>query len=122
MKPVCPVIVQLELRSPEPEQTAKFLHQALGWTEVPIHMHEYIVFQVDHDSPYGVAILRAPMPKAQGNAIVPYFKVANLGQTLERVQSFGGRIYFGPRTIPGYGHMAQAQDPFGLTIGLLEPT
>ena len=122
MTPICPVIVQLELRSPGPERTAQFLNQALGWAEVPIHMHEYIVFQVEQDSPYGVAILRAAMPKAQGNAVVPYFKVASLSQTLEKVQSFGGRVYFGPRTIPGYGHMAQVQDPFGLTIGLLEIT
>ena len=116
-----PSLVQLELRSPEPEQTARFLRQAFGWTEVPIHLHEYIVFQVDKESPYGIAILRKSHAKqSMGDAIVPYFKISNLEQALERAQSLGGCIVSASREIPGYGVVAQVQDPFGLIIGLLE--
>lgn len=62
------------------------------------------------------------MPEMQGVPPhwLPYFRVANLDEAIERVKANGGQLLSGPMEVPGGDHVAQCFDALGGAFALHE--
>lgn len=63
----------------------------------------------------GGVLLQADAP-----AVLVYVQVANLGETLAKVEQMGGKTVLPPFDVPGGPTIAQIQDPEGSLIGLVQ--
>ena len=59
-------------------------------------------------------------PDGQDVGVTFYVEVANLEDTLQKVEQKGGKTIMAPEDIPGGPRMAQFTDPEGHRIGLVE--
>ena len=56
----------------------------------------------------------------EGRGVTFYVEVANLEQTLDAVESAGGKTVMAPADVPGGPRLAQFEDPEGNRIGLTQ--
>ena len=63
----------------------------------------------------GGVLLQADAP-----AVLVYVQVANLQETLTRVEQMGGKTVLPPFDVPGGPTIAQIQDPEGNFVGLVQ--
>ncbi len=114
-------LCQLELHSDQPTESLSYFQHVFGWESVPITLHEYSVIQVPKDCPFGISILKHRLEERhmQHTGVVPYFHFSgDIAELLELSSKWGGKLIWGPRSVPGYGHVYLFEDPGGIRIGV----
>jgi predicted enzyme related to lactoylglutathione lyase len=118
-------LCQLELHTHHLEATLSFFAATFGWQPVPIGLHEYVVLGVPDACPFGISLV-SHQTQAETHsrpAIVPYFRWEEpIEPLLERVVGSGGKILWGPRSVPAYGQVYNIMDPGGIQLGLFCPS
>jgi hypothetical protein len=107
-----------ELLSKRPEEAARFYTEVLGWThaEVPTPLGPYHLFRRGDRDAAGMM----PMPSdATGRpAWLVYVYTSDVAAAAEKVKALGGSILAPPKSMPGIGQLAVAQDPTGALFAL----
>jgi len=114
-------LCQLELHSEDKEASITFFGEVFGWPAVPIAIHEYTVLTVPNDCSFGISIVgykqHEKHPAVSG--VVPYFVMDHdIEILLPKVEAQGGKLIWGPRSVPGYGQLYLIEDPGGIRVGL----
>lgn len=110
-------ICQIEIPVADLEKAAQFFELAFGWQQAPAEMHEYAVMIVPDDCPFGISLIPAKS-KHSGDGVTVYFAVDDPNLVVEKVESAGGRLRFGPKNLGIYGEIWQVEDLDGNRFGL----
>jgi predicted enzyme related to lactoylglutathione lyase len=111
----------VELASPDPDASAAFYGDVLGWTVTEPGGAEtggYRMFQSDGKN---VAGLMSLMQEGQPTAWATYISVADAEETARKVQAAGGNLIVGPMDVMDLGRMAVFADPTGAVFGVWQP-
>lgn len=110
-----------ELMTTDPAAAGKFYNAVFGWNLKTLDLPSgpYTTCQVGEVSVGG--IMRIP-PEAAGMA--PhwgcYVTVANVEETMRKVEAAGGKVLTPPMDIPNVGRMAVIQDPQGAALCIIK--
>jgi predicted enzyme related to lactoylglutathione lyase len=112
-----------ELMTSDPAAALAFYGRLFGWSAKDMAMPNgtYTTFQVSDTSVGGmmkIPAAAAGMPPAWG----VYVTVRNVDETVEQVESLGGKVVMPPRDVPGVGRMAVIQDPQGASLSVITYT
>ena len=114
-----PKIVHFEIPVDDPKRAASFYHDVLGW-EVSQYGAEpnWLVRAGGEEEPGadGALVGREELHRSP----VVIAGVADIDDTLIKVQRSGGEVIQGKLPIPGMGWSAYVRDPEGNTIGFFE--
>ncbi len=107
-----------DLNTSDPKAAMDFYGELLGWTfdKIP-DATEYWVIKNDGRSNGGVRPIDNSQPGEIPAHWLPYFACSDVGESLEKVESLGGRSFFGPMDVPG-GRFAIVGDPQGGAFAL----
>lgn len=110
-------LVWNELGSPDPEASARFYGELLGWTTEPMQGSDmpYLVIKTAAGNSNGG--IRPPMPPGAPPFWLVYFATDDLDGALQKVSELGGRPFGGPVDI-GMARIAVAADPQGAVFAL----
>jgi hypothetical protein len=112
----------VELSSPDPEASAAFYGEVMGWSATePGPVEEtggYRMFQQDGKSVGG---LMGHMQEGQPTAWATYISVADADETTEKVRAAGGSVVVEPMDVTDIGRMAFFADPTGAVLGVWQP-
>ncbi len=115
-KPSGPQIVHWEIQSQSPEKLHGFYADVFGWSVDANNPMKYgMVASGGRDGING-GIGGSPAP---GSRVVVYANVADINNTLGKIESLGGKTVM-PRTDIGMVIMAIYEDPEGNTMGIIE--
>jgi hypothetical protein len=106
-----------ELGSPDPDGSAKFYGDLLGWTTEPMEggdMPYLVVKTADGHTNGGI---RPPMPPGTPPFWLVYFATEDLDATLAKVSELGGNMLMGNTDI-GIARIGVVQDPQGAVFAL----
>jgi hypothetical protein len=106
-----------ELGSPDPDGSAKFYGDLLGWTTEPMEggdMPYLVVKTADGHTNGGI---RPPMPPGTPPFWLVYFATEDLDATLAKVSELGGNVLMGNTDI-GIARIGVVQDPQGAVFAL----
>ena len=111
-------ITWFELDVPDIAGAQEFYGAVCPWTFQPMEGYEgYAIIQVEGS---GVGALQASdAGQPSGRAVRQYVQVADLEDTLARVERGGGSVDQGRMPVPGDQWLALARDPYGLKIGFV---
>jgi predicted enzyme related to lactoylglutathione lyase len=79
----------------------------------------YTEFQLDGKSIAGMSAIESDNPEVPPHWQV-IFTVENCASSLEKAQSLGGSLLFGPMAVPGVGNFAVLADPQGAVFGIVD--
>jgi uncharacterized protein len=111
----------VELSSPDPDGSAAFYRDVLGWSATEPGGAEtggYRMFQCDGKN---VAGLMGHTQEGQPTAWATYVSVADADETAQKVQAAGGTLMMGPVDVMDLGRMAMFADPTGAVFGVWQP-
>lgn len=112
----------VELSSPDPEASAAFYGQLMGWSATePGPVEEtggYRMFQQDDRRVGG---LMGHMQEGQPTAWATYVSVADADETAGKVKAAGGSVVVEPMDVMDIGRMAFFADPTGAVFGVWQP-
>ena len=111
----------VELSSPDPDASAAFYRDVLGWgvTEPgPAESGGYRMFLCGDKN---VAGLMGLMQEGQPTAWATYVSVADADETAQKVQAAGGNAIVSPMDVMDLGRMAVFADPTGAVFGVWQP-
>lgn len=111
----------VELASPDPEASAAFYRNVLGWgaTEPgPEETGGYRMFQSDGKN---VAGLMRHMQEGQPTAWASYVSVADAEETAQKISDAGGSVIVAPMDVMDLGRMGVFADPTGAVFGVWQP-
>lgn len=110
-----------ELHTPDGVICAPYYAAILGWKPTDRMMGSFGPYTVFSDGTEDVAgmagseVASLPFP-----VWIPYVRVKNLAQAVNRVQQLGGTIWLLPVDIPDVGSVAIVADPSGAPTGLFQ--
>jgi uncharacterized protein len=107
-----------ELTTSDAEAARKFYPTFTGW-KTQAFDNDYTLFTSGGVPVAGVFALTEEM-RSQGipPSWMPYIEVKNVADTTKLANSLGGKIMFGPESIPDVGDIAVIQDPQGAVFGV----
>lgn len=110
-----------ELMTSDPTAAGKFYSAVFGWNLKTMDMASgpYTTFQVGDVSVGGLMKIPAEaagMPPLWGC----YVTVANVEDTIRKVEAAGGKVVAPPMDIPSVGRMAVIADPQGATLSIIK--
>ena len=111
----------VELSSPDPDASAAFYRDVLGWSPTEPGGAEtggYRMFQCDSQR---VAGLMGHMQEGQPTAWTTYISVADADETAQKVKGAGGNVIVSPMDVMDLGRMAVFADPTGAVFGVWQP-
>ncbi len=112
----------VELSSPDPEASATFYRELMGWSATePGPVEEtggYRMFQQDGQSVGG---LMGHMEQGQPTTWATYVSVADADETADKVKAAGGDVVVEPMDVMDIGRMAYFTDPTGAVFGVWQP-
>ena len=110
-----------ELMTTDPQAAAAFYGALFGWTSKDMDMGTgpYHVQNIGETSVAGIMGMPPGSPPGMPPAWGCYVTVSDVGQTLERCTSLGGKIIMPAMDIPGVGRMAVLQDPQGAVLSVM---
>ncbi|HEX3511768.1 MAG TPA: VOC family protein [Solirubrobacteraceae bacterium] len=111
----------VELSSPDPDASARFYDELLGWDTTEAGSAEsggYRMFQQDGKN---IAGLMGHMQEGQPTAWVTYVSVADAEETARKVNDAGGTAIIDPMDVMDIGRMAIFTDPTGAVFGVWQP-
>ncbi len=112
-------IVHVELSSKDLEKDAQFYHELLGWEIQQIPDMTYATFATGKDEVGGG--FNPVNPDNPVGTVLIYINTDNLDETLQKVQSLGGKIIQPRMEIIGVGDFAIFCDLTGNRVALLQP-
>jgi len=111
----------VELSSPDPDASAAFYREVLGWDATepgPAETGGYRMFQSAGNN---VAGLMGHMQEGQPTAWMSYVSVADAEETSRKVKDAGGTVIVEPMDVTDLGRMAVFADPTGAAFGVWQP-
>lgn len=114
-------VVHFEIPTIDGEASSAFYSRVFDWQiqkwEGPM---EYWLIRTGEPGTMGIdGAFYRPGPEYSG--IVNTVGVADVDETLARVQANGGTVIYPKGPVPGVGWLAYARDPQGNVFGLLQP-
>jgi uncharacterized protein len=121
-------VVHFEINAIDVQRAANFYRSAFGWKIEPWGPPEYGYMHVEtgNSSESGIdgGIWKgrgpAPPPGSRLNAFNCSIQVANIDETLEKIQNAGGLVVQAKTQISGVGWLATCTDTEGNTFGLMQ--
>jgi uncharacterized protein len=110
-----------ELESRDPGTAKGFYGSVFGWSPDDLDMGEmgtYTRWQLDGKALGGMADVAGRIPDEVPAHWMVYFAVEDAEAAVERIQSSGGAVHFGPVDIPA-GRFAMAADPWGAAFAVI---
>ena len=121
-------VVHFEIHATDLDKAQKFYQDVFGWDvkDMGPQMGNYRLVTTGTEGPGidGGMIARrggAPEDGAAVNAYVCVMGVANIHETLEKIEKAGGTIATDIMDVPGVGLLAYRKDPDGNIFGVLQP-
>ena len=111
----------VELSSPDPEASASFYGEVLGWSPTEPGGPESGGYRMFQCGDKNVAGLMGHMQEGQPTAWMTYISVADANETAERVAAAGGNVIVNPMDVMDLGRMAVFADPTGAVFGVWQP-
>jgi hypothetical protein len=107
--------------SHDKSKSIPFLEKTFGWTSSTNTMGEmiYTTFFLGEVMVGGLYEMTPDMTHIPSHWL-PYFGIANIDQTLEKISSLNGKILMPKMFVQGVGHFAVVSDPQGGVFGLLQ--
>jgi len=110
-------VVQFQILSKTPEETAQFYSNLFGWT-------------VNADNPLGYREISTgaqeginggiwPAPPQATNFVQLFIAVDNVRMLSEKAEKAGAKVIIPPTTLPDGGEIAVLHDPQGMSFGIL---
>ena len=121
-------VVHFEIVTADPDAQIDFLSRAFGWkidAQFPgtgVNIPKYFPVMPNGDMPPSAGINGGVggNPEGYGGHVTFYVGVENVGTTLEKIESLGGRRMMGPEQVPNGPVIGLFLDPQGHAIGLVE--
>lgn len=113
-------VVWHELLAADPEKTFTFYNKLFGWRKANAHTDAFGTYQeffVD-GAPVGGIYTRPPVLRS--SVWIHYVHVPDVDAAAKSVVAGGGKVLYGPVTVPGKSQIAHCSDPQGAIFGLLE--
>ncbi len=111
-------VVHFEIRGRDPAKLRAFYTALFGWTidaDNPMHYGFIEPGVGGPEAGVGAGIVQADAP-----SVSVYVQVADLRETLRRAEELGGQALTQPIDVPGGPTVAQARDPEGNIVGLVQ--
>ena len=111
----------VELMTTDPAAAKEFYGELFGWEleAAPMGDMEYTVVKVDGRPAGGIMNMPPTMPPGVPPHWGAYVTVANVDETVAKVEQLGGSVHLPPTDIPGVGRFAVVADPQGATISVI---
>ena len=112
-----------ELSSTNPQASLDFHEALFGWH----HFHNDMgalgnyTFLLNANGTVGALCGMPPGSEGRPSAWAIYFTVDVIDASIASAQALGGRLLFGPFTVPGRGHGVVLTDPTGAPFNLWQP-
>jgi len=106
------------LSSSDPAKAASFYESVFGWKKMEAPAPDAIVLGTGSEM---VCDVQATSGGASSR-FVTHVLVARLAASRERVKTLGGRVAEPEIPVPSFGRIALVGDPFGIMLGLFEPS
>lgn len=110
--------VHFEIHGEDPLQASEFYREVFGWQVSKWGDQDYWLFETG-DGP-GIDGASAPTQE-HGQKVVLTMETDDLDEAVDRVRQAGGSVLLARAPIPGVGWLAQALDPNGVLIGIMQP-
>jgi predicted enzyme related to lactoylglutathione lyase len=113
-----------ELMTRDTAKAKAFYSALIGWKteEMPMGPMPYTLYKrVDGVNAGGMMAIPADMPQVPPHWL-SYIQVENVGKTIERSTSLGGKTLVPAMMVPGVGEFAVLQDPQGAAFGVFKFT
>ncbi len=114
-----PKIVHFEIPVDDPKRAARFYQDVLGWEVSQYGSEPYWLVRAGGEGEPGADGALVGREELHRSPVV-IAGVADIDDTLSRVQSSGGEVLQGKLPIPGMGWSAYIRDPEGNTIGFFQ--
>lgn len=109
-----------ELNTDNADAQLDFYSGLFGWEvagEMPMPGdHTYKFLQAEER---GMGAIGSMKPDGMPNAWLPYFRVADIHEARQAIETNGGTILMGPHEVPGEDWIIVAQDPAGAAVGFV---
>lgn len=112
----CPVL-QFQILSKEPEQTAKFYSDLFGWKVDANNPMGYR--RIDTGSAQGIQGGIWPAPPQAPSFAQLFIGVKDVKEAVRRAENLGARVLIPPTVLPEGDEMAVLHDPQGLSFALM---
>ena len=113
-------VVWHELLASNWERAFTFYNALLGWQKAGVHAGPMGAYQEFSDGTETIGGMFTP-PEMQGFSVwVFYFSVRDIEAAAKSVRAGGGRILYGPITVPGSARIVHCLDPQGAVFGLMD--
>ena len=113
--------VHFEILSKDPERSAKFYREALGWevNSWPGGEQTYWLVTTGPTEQPGIngGIMGQHLPQVVINTI----EVPVLAEAIAKIEAAGGKVVHGPNEVADVGLHAYCADPDGTLFGVMEP-
>jgi predicted enzyme related to lactoylglutathione lyase len=109
-------VMQFQILSKSPDETAQFYSALFGWSVNADNPMGYR--RIDTGSPEGIQGGIWPAPPQAPNFVQLFIAVEDMKAAVERAQQLGARILIPPTQLPEGDEMAVLHDPQGMSFGL----
>ncbi len=115
-------LCQIEIQVTDLKKSLEFYEEVMGWRAVPAEIHLVTVLEVPSSCSFGISLVSSPHQRGPqtGSSLTLYFAHEDPEQILAKAGRWGGKVRFGPKKLPGYGHIYQIEDPNGVRFGLFK--
>lgn len=109
----------VELSSPDPEASAAFYGEAMGWSaSEPGPVEETRGYRIFEQDGKRVGGLMPQMEEGEPTAWATYVSVADADEAIERARAAGGSVVLEPMDVMDIGRIAFFADPTGAVLGV----
>lgn len=110
-------IVHFEIPASDPEKSIKFYGDLFGWKFTRFGNEEYWLVETGQPDQPGIngGLMKRRDP---AQPVTNTIEVANLDDTIKRIEAAGGKIVVPKMPIPGVGWLAFFTDPDGMIHGI----
>jgi uncharacterized protein len=112
-------IVHVEIPSTNLDETGNFYKDLFGWSAKPVWEYEYMLFNTNAGGLQG-GYVKIDDDTYKAGDVILYVATDDIGATLAKVESLGGKTLLPETEIPGTGWFAFFSDPAGNRLGLFK--
>jgi predicted enzyme related to lactoylglutathione lyase len=118
--------VHFEIHSADPQRAIKFYESVFGWKAQKWGDQDYWLLMTGEESAPGIngAIFPRQGPEpTEGQAVnawVCTLEVADIDQTIKKIEGAGGKVVVPKQTVPNIGTFCQCTDTEGNFFGLIQ--
>ena len=113
-----------ELMTTDVDAARAFYGAVFGWTfeEMSVTEHRYTEIKAGGKGVGGMMGLPAAAPPGMSPCWSCYVTVSDLDPVVAKVNQLGGKLLYGPESIPSVGRFAVIQDPQGAVLAAIQYT